>query len=258
MTDAGDAFYSLILAYHHVTATEPAGAARRYALSARQFEAHIEYLLARGYRCLSLDELVLASARRPRAFALTFDDGYADFIEHAYPILERHALTATVFLVAERIGGQSDWEGEASAALLDWRQIRELQRAGITFGSHTRTHRRLTQLTAAELQDELQGSKGQLEAGLGAPVTALAYPFGDSDAVVQQAAAAAGYALACGSTTGRPGRFNIWRCPCGSSQVDFAFEISPWGRRWRRLRQWAREETAAGRLARRLKRRLTS
>jgi len=80
--------------------------------------------------------------------------------------------------------------------LLSWDMVRDLHRAGIVIGSHTRTHALLTNETAATVREETAGSRRELEARLGVPVRHFAYPDGRFDPRAVSAVAAAGYRLA--------------------------------------------------------------
>lgn len=248
-----------ILAYHKITQAEPSSELGGYAVSVCRFERQMRYLHDHGCRCLSLIDLLRVSgkkdSRRERFFALTFDDGYEDFCALAYPILRRHQFTATVFLVTDYIGGRSNWEGEMGTPLLTWEQVRTLHRGGITFGSHTCTHPRLTWLSNERCWQELAVSKERLEAELNSDVTVLAYPYGESSMAIQKVAEAVGYQAACGSATGRAGRFNLWRRPCraGDRLLSFSFQLSSCYHYSMTLRRWLREETAPGRYLRELK-----
>jgi len=195
--------------------------------------------------------------RRKKTFVLTFDDGYEDFFTNAYPILRRYRFTATVFLVTDFIGGRSKWEGEKGSPMLTWEEIRVLHENGISFGTHTCAHNRLTRLSNKQLNHELITSKALLEAELGTEISLLAYPYGESNGEIQKIAMALGYRAACGVNTGRNGRFNLWRCPCFANDniFIFAFKLSPWYRQIISLRRWIREETAFGRYLRKIKRR---
>jgi peptidoglycan/xylan/chitin deacetylase (PgdA/CDA1 family) len=82
-------------------------------------------------------------------------------------------------------------------------QIKAWQAAGMEVGAHSRSHPRLTQCTDEQLQDELAGSKADLEALTGAPVTQFCYPYGDLDARVANAARNAGYSAATTVQRGR-------------------------------------------------------
>lgn len=200
-----------ILAYHSVA---PAGspAFARYRLSPAAFEEQLRYLRDSGFRSVTLDEWRRAKqAWQPldgRAVLLTFDDGFRDFAEHAWPLLKRYGFGALVFLVTDHVGGTNAWDaayGEA-APLLDWDTARRLQREGVAFGSHTATHRFLTALSPAEVVRETARSRATLERELGQPVDAIAYPHGAEDPAVQHLAGATGYTygLSC-----RPGRSRL-------------------------------------------------
>jgi peptidoglycan/xylan/chitin deacetylase (PgdA/CDA1 family) len=125
---------------------------------------------------------------------LTFDDGYADFHEQAFPLLEKHGFTATVFVTT----GWLQDAGEHAAGrpldrMLSWKQVRALDRAGIEIGAHSHSHAQLDQLAGPALERELRSSKDLLEEHTGKPVTTLAYPFGYSSRRVRDAVAASGY-----------------------------------------------------------------
>lgn len=197
-----------ILLYHRVA---PGGspATARYRVTPEAFEEQLRYLKDAGFHSVSLDEWAEAmAARRPlpcRAVAFTFDDGYQDFLAWAWPALRRHGFTATVFLVADRIGGTNQWDagyGE-TLQLLTWPSIHRLRAEGVAFGSHALVHRALTTLPNAEAARVAARSKLILEKGLGAPVTAFAYPFGMSDGAVRHFVGACGYRVALDSKGGR-------------------------------------------------------
>lgn len=126
---------------------------------------------------------------------LTFDDGFRDFAEYAWPLLKRHGFSATVFLVADQIGKTNAWDhafGE-EVELMDWQEILRLQEEGVEFGSHTVSHAPLTGLSPADVVRECVRSRVMLEEKLKRPVDAIAYPYGDQDAAVRHLAGACGY-----------------------------------------------------------------
>jgi peptidoglycan/xylan/chitin deacetylase (PgdA/CDA1 family)/2-polyprenyl-3-methyl-5-hydroxy-6-metoxy-1,4-benzoquinol methylase len=197
-----------ILLYHRVN---PAGSptTARYRVSPEAFEDQLRYLKDAGFHGVSLDEWAEAmAARRPlpgRAVAITFDDGYQDFLAWAWPALRRYGFSATMFLVAERIGGTNQWDagyGE-ELPLLTWPSIRRLRGEGLELGSHALTHRALTALPNAQVARAVARSKLILEKGLGTPVTAFAYPWGMSDGAVRHFVGACGYRMALDSKGGR-------------------------------------------------------
>ena len=130
-----------------------------------------------------------------RAVLITFDDGYLDFQTHAWPLLRRYGFSATVFLVTGAIDESNSWDwayGE-KVPLLGQRELLQLQEEGVTFGSHSISHRPLTGLSPADIVREGLGSRLTLEHRLGLPTHAFAYPYGDTDHVVQHLIGACGY-----------------------------------------------------------------
>lgn len=161
-----------------------------------------------------------SGGRLPRGIAaLTFDDGFASVHEHALPVLRRHALPATVFLVARTLtepGADVDWVDRPPGqrlTTLDVEQIREMQAAGVRFESHSHRHHDLITLSFEQCRDDLRHSREVLEEVLGHPVRLLAYPRGRHDADVRAAAEQAGYthAFTLPETAEQPGRFAVPR-----------------------------------------------
>lgn len=199
-----------ILMYHRVAA-EGSAATARWRVAPEEFEEQLRYLSEEGYYSVSLEEWRLATeARRPlpgRAILLSFDDGYRDFATHAWPLLKRYGFTASMFLVADRIGGTNEWDAAMGGTLelMDWDEILALQEEGVEFGSHTCSHPPLAGLSPVGVVRELAKSRAILESRLGRPVTAFAYPYGDQDPVVQHLTGACGYrfGLTCRSESAR-------------------------------------------------------
>jgi peptidoglycan/xylan/chitin deacetylase (PgdA/CDA1 family) len=141
-----------------------------------------------GYRTLSLGQVVDGLRRRApfpaRSFAITFDDGYETVYTEAFPVLQRHGLSATVFLTPGESGsarGSGRLPSLGGRPMLTWSQVREMQRAGIDFGAHTCTHPDLTLLPRDRVEAEIRDAKAILEEALEARVDAFAYPFGRFD-----------------------------------------------------------------------------
>jgi peptidoglycan/xylan/chitin deacetylase (PgdA/CDA1 family) len=224
------------------------------AVTLSQFEHQMCYLHDRGYHCLPLREVLQISANnllQKKTFALTFDDGYEDFYTLAYPVLRNYSFIATVFMVTDQVGEKNDSAETTHRSSLNWKQIDELHRAGISFGSHTHTHRQLTRLSNDEIWHELLVSKQRLEARLNYQVLFLAYPYGDSNSEIQKMAEAAGYLAGCGVLKGRGGRFNLRRREIHSVDNILTFRLKL--TRWHRLPIWLRTKTAIGKLLDKLK-----
>ncbi len=130
--------------------------------------------------------------------SITFDDGFVSSYEHAMPILTRHKVPATFFVVAATLAGADtvmDWVKDASVPrrALSAAQILELVDAGFEIGSHSNTHRDLTTLDESEVVADLRRSREALEDLIGRPVTMLAYPGGRHDERVRRAARTVGF-----------------------------------------------------------------
>ncbi|HEY6362989.1 MAG TPA: polysaccharide deacetylase family protein, partial [Vicinamibacterales bacterium] len=250
----------LVLGYHRVVDDFEAAARTEMPsmlTSAKMFEHHLDYI-GRHFRFVSVDEIgKQVAGGRPFSTpvaAVTFDDGYRDVYEHAYPILRRKGIPAAVFVVTDLVGRPfwqvhdrlyhlvakafAIWDyphRELAGVLTDlglparelmrapdmtrsplhvvsallpelpladvqrlmdglelrvgkafhnvpltvtWPMLTEMQRGGITIGSHTRSHVSLPMESDETIIGELQESKWALEQHLGGPVTHFAYPGG--------------------------------------------------------------------------------
>lgn len=168
-----------------------------------RLDAQLRALRRQGLRGMSMRDLLAAGGR---GVGLTFDDGYVDFVTEAVPVLRRHGATATVYVLAGRLGGDNAWDADApSKSLMTAHQVRETAAAGMEIGSHGLMHRHLPELDAGELEEELVASRARLAEVVGGPVDGLAYPYGDVGAREVAAARAAGYDHAVAVDVG-PGR----------------------------------------------------
>jgi len=197
------------------------------------FARHMEMLHRRGYAAVSLGELVGdwergAPPDGPKRIGLTFDDGYESVAEHAAPVLARLGFRATVFAVAGRCGGRSDWNsghgGLPLLPLLSARQLRELAASGVEVGSHGLQHASLETLDGAALEREVVGSKRALEDLLGAEVGVFAYPYGEAGRAARRLVRGS-YRAACSTELGDsgPGDDRHWL-----RRIDVYYHRRPW------------------------------
>lgn len=150
--------------------------------SRKRFAEQMHVLKENNYTVISLAEAVniLETAQDEdkivtRYVVLTFDDGYYDFLKHAYPTLIRHGFTATMFVPTAFIGdSRMRFNGRE---VLTWSEVRELHGVGISFGSHTMNHPRLHGLPWQAVRRELCDSRKRLEDELQTPVDSFAYPY---------------------------------------------------------------------------------
>lgn len=192
------------------------------AVAPARFSAHCAWLCRRR-RVIELADAVSTVSRHGRlprgTVALTFDDGFENLFHHAFPVLRREGMPATVFLVAQTLapdGHAVDWVDEPPRfplTTLKLDQVLEMQEAGCRFESHTYSHPDLTKLSDQECRRELEASRVLLEDLLRHSVQGLAYPFGYHDNRVCRLAEQAGFSYAVGTSQRkvRVGRYAVPR-----------------------------------------------
>ncbi|HEV2046855.1 MAG TPA: polysaccharide deacetylase family protein [Chthoniobacterales bacterium] len=152
----------------------------------RFFREHMRSLARRGFAGISLSELLDGwddiAPLPARPVVLTFDDGFANLLEHAIPLLSELGFRATIFVVSGRCGQTNDWPNQAPdiprLPLLSWSELAQMVEAGFEVGAHGVTHRPLTKLPQSEAAREIVESKAAIEDRLGQAVQTFAYPFG--------------------------------------------------------------------------------
>lgn len=190
-----------ILAYHAIADLGDDPRLAEYGVPPRLLEEQLDALIGSGWRFVGLDAVLAALAGEGelprRALLLTFDDAYADLLEVACPIMAERGLPGVVFAVAGQLGGTNEWDNRHRATtldLLDADGLRAVEADGIEVGSHTVSHRPLTEVSETELEEEIAGSATLLEqAGLPRPQT-FSYPYGEWSPEIAAAARDAGYA----------------------------------------------------------------
>ena len=134
------------------------------------------------------------------SITITFDDGFANNLTEAAPLMQQAGIRAINYLVADRIGQTSDWEaregGEADS-LMNESQIRDWLAAGHWIGAHTCTHPRLSQLPRDRAREEIIAGRKKLEDRFGISVEHFAYPYGDYDDSTVELVREAGFKTAC-------------------------------------------------------------
>lgn len=169
----------------------------RVTVTPERLDRQLSWLRRRGLRGVSVAEF-LAAPRRAGLVGLTFDDGYADFLDQALPVLESHGFGATLFVLPGRLGGDNAWDPLGPRKpLLTADGIREAAGAGIEIGSHGLTHVDLTKADDVLLHSEVADSRKLLEELTDTPVTGFCYPYGTLDERAVAAVREAGYRYAC-------------------------------------------------------------
>jgi peptidoglycan/xylan/chitin deacetylase (PgdA/CDA1 family) len=239
-----------VLTYHRVNDDHPHD---RLTVPAAAFADQMRLLVEEAWRVLPLDRALRTwsegGALPDRAVAITFDDGYADNLEVALPVLERCALPATFFLATGLVGTAATLDRYrgccARDAMLSWASVRALASRGYALGGHGRRHLELASLPPLQWPDEITGSADDVERETGSRPQLFCYPRGSENAAVRQAVAAAGYAGAC---TVRPGANPAGIDPFGLRRTevaghddltDFRFKLAGGFDGWHRLVQAA-------------------
>lgn len=184
------------------------------------FEEQIKYLHDNDYHAITLaefDEYMNGEGELPdRPVLITFDDGYVDNYEHAYPILKKYHMFGTIFLITSLVD---------TPGYVTWSQVQEMSKDGMEFGSHTVSHKPLTSYDQAGVQRELRESKKIIESKLGKKCAFIAFPEGKFNDMVMDEIQAAGYDYAFSVETGRDfpwdDHFNLDRVPMFEGPVSF-------------------------------------
>ena len=168
----------------------------------QRFASQMRLIHRLGMRAVSIQELLAAQAggswKATRLIGLTFDDGYADFIDYALPELQRHRFTATAFVLAGRLGGDNSWNAEGPRKrLMTVDRLKTAAAAGIEIGSHGLLHVSLPSVSDDDLEEEISLSRRLLQKATGQQVAGFCYPFGHVDDRAVRAVRAAGYDYAC-------------------------------------------------------------
>lgn len=187
-----------ILMYHSVTGgTEDP---YRITVPPHRLDRQLRWLRDRGLRGVGVDQLLAARTmgRADDLVGLTFDDGYADFVEAALPLLRRHGCTATVFVLPGRLDGVNEWDRLGPRRpLLSADGIRTAAAAGMEIGSHGLFHTDLTTADDETLEQETVLSRTMLAEITGTAPVGFCYPYGTVDGRAVESVRAAGYRYAC-------------------------------------------------------------
>lgn len=208
-----------ILMYHRVDNSED----NEIVLSKEVFKKQMDYLKDNNFTTINFDELYsyfLDDSSLPnKPVILTFDDGYEDNYQNAYPILKEHGFKATVFMITSEIDKNK---------FMNVSQIKELDKNNIRIESHTVSHPRLNTLSIDEQINELKNSRDSLQKVLGREVKYIAYPYGEYNEDTLAALDKVGYNMAVTTFYGKAkkmdGFYNLHRFPINSKDQFTHFE----------------------------------
>jgi peptidoglycan/xylan/chitin deacetylase (PgdA/CDA1 family) len=184
---------------YHVTKAPPAGTPYPDLwVKPADFRGQMDWLAENGYTGITMAQLFKywddGFKLPPKPVVLTFDDGYPSQDKVARPALEKHHWPGTLFLELKNVDNPDT--GFRTS------MVKQMLASGWELGSHTLTHPDLTTIDAAQLEEEVSGSREQIAKKFGVPVDFFCYPAGQYDDTVIAAVDEAGYT---GATTELPG-----------------------------------------------------
>lgn len=221
----------IILMYHMISKPETAEEVK-YACPPETFDKHMQQLKLNGFNPVTLEQieqhLLFNIALPENAVAITLDDGFADNYTHAFPILNKHQVPATVFLASGCLESTNHWmtqRGFPERKMLNWQQIREMDQLNIAFGAHTINHVKLPEIVTKSAVHEISASKKAIEDNLGKTCKHFAYPYGLFNTENRNSVEASGYTLACST---RSGFNNAERDPFALHRIEVYGNDSWW------------------------------
>ena len=187
----------LRIVYYHRISDD----ADELAVAPEKFKRQLDVVAQSGLEVVDLWSAAAEPENWDRpSIAITFDDGYSDFLENALPLLEEHGFPAMVFVIPLAVAGRAvlPWYGPGTQPkLIGWDEMRDVEaRTTIRFEPHSLTHPRLPLASDAYAREEIAGSKAAVERELGRAARVFSYPggyFSERDVALTREA---GYAAA--------------------------------------------------------------
>ncbi|MDD3774131.1 MAG: polysaccharide deacetylase family protein [Patescibacteria group bacterium] len=158
-----------IYMYHHIQDTDPDGDQLLYglSLSISSFQEQMNYLKNNNYKTLTLTEML--DHPLAKSVVLTFDDGYIDIYQKAYPIMQKVGYRGVIFVITDLV---------STPGYMSWEELKELKNAGWEMGSHTLSHPSLETLDFDSATNQIASSKKIIEKTLQTKVNFFCYPAG--------------------------------------------------------------------------------
>ena len=173
------------------------------------FRQHMQYLKDKNFDVITFEDLHKIGwrnrfQRNKKYIMITFDDGYVDNYNLAFPILKEFGFKATIFLMGEST--YNEWDvnagGEKKFELMDKFMIKEMQDYGIEFGAHTFNHPKLNKLSEEKIRHQIVDVKKPLEEKIEKEIITFAYPYGILNDYAKKMAREAGYTFTVSTDSG--------------------------------------------------------
>ena len=172
-----------ILMLHRVVEHRSEGENRELEITPEFLRRTIETYRQQGHRFVSIDEAcdIISKGRTNHPFVcLTFDDGYQDNYDIAYPILKQMNIPFAVYVTTGFINNRLPmwWYPDANLGI-NGESLKAVDADPLcTIGAHTVSHSKLDTLSPEEQQKEIEQSMQELESFLGHPIRHFSYPHG--------------------------------------------------------------------------------
>jgi peptidoglycan/xylan/chitin deacetylase (PgdA/CDA1 family) len=153
-----------------------------YSISPSNFSAQMEWLYESGYSAVSLRDIGAGHALPERTVAITFDDGYASFMDYAFPLFQQYGFKSTINVIGEYVGTYMEMRGKRP--MLSWDEYRHLAGSGLvdlgchTYGLHRYSSRGVVGVTDGVLADDLRLFQETIRKQTGKSSEILAWPYG--------------------------------------------------------------------------------
>lgn len=200
-----------VIMYHRVIKDESEKGVHGTYVTVKQFEEQMKYLKEKGYETITFKDLLNNRYKQrfdkdKKWIMLTFDDGYKDNYENAFPILKKYQFKGIIYLLDGIEYNKWDVDNpgnpEKRFTLMNQEEILEMQNYGIEFGGHTSTHPRLAELSTEQVKSEIINSKSNIEKIIGKELLSFAYPYGSLNEEVKRISQEAGYKFAVATDSG--------------------------------------------------------
>lgn len=200
-----------VIMYHRVIKDESEKGVHGTYVTVEQFEEQMKYLKKKGYETVTFKDLLNNRYKQrfdkdKKWIMLTFDDGYKDNYENAFPILKKYQFKGIIYVLDGIEYNKWDVDNpgnpEKRFTLMNQDELLEMQNYGIEFGGHTSTHPRLAELSTEQVKSEIINSKSNIEKIIGKELLSFAYPYGSLNEEVKRIPQEAGYKFAVATDSG--------------------------------------------------------
>lgn len=193
-----------VLLYHRIVNKQSVIGNHKIYVWEKDFEKQLQYLKDNGFKTITFFDLKdNPNLDLNKKVMITFDDGYEDNYTLLFPLLKKYGFTAVIYLVTQvdhNVWGVK--EGEPKLVMMSDAQKEEMNRYGIEFGGHTRTHVDLSKCKEKESINEIKGCKDDVERLINKKAVSFAYPFGGINEDVKRITKESGYIYAVSTNTG--------------------------------------------------------